>query len=241
MRRCPAGSLPSTAPKSGSTIDTAGSVPAAASAKNCCVVRRCRTAPAQPERVQVGGVRLVAADRVRHPGNPPADGRQPAQEHEPAPAEQPLEHDERRVHVVVVHPGDVVAGQRVEDRPGGRVVHQVPGQVVDQPVRGAADEEPPVRERRPEAGAEPAVGHREGPREPVVERQVLLGPVAHRDGRVRRRARSPRSTWRTRRTCRRRTRCGSRARSGSGCQGPGPWSAGARRRRAARWAAGSRR
>jgi len=36
------------APKSGSTIDTAGSVPAAASAKNCGVVRRCRTAPASP-------------------------------------------------------------------------------------------------------------------------------------------------------------------------------------------------
>jgi hypothetical protein len=36
------------APKSGSTIDTAGSVPAAASAKNRGVVRRCRTAPTSP-------------------------------------------------------------------------------------------------------------------------------------------------------------------------------------------------
>ena len=34
--------------KSGSTIDTAGSVPAAASAKNREVLRRCRTAPASP-------------------------------------------------------------------------------------------------------------------------------------------------------------------------------------------------
>ena len=42
------------------------------------------------------------------------------------------------------------------------------------------DEEPAVRERRAQAGAEPAVGQREGPREPVVERQVVLGPVAHR-------------------------------------------------------------
>jgi hypothetical protein len=35
-------------PKSGSTIDTAGSVPAAASAKNACVDRRCRAARASP-------------------------------------------------------------------------------------------------------------------------------------------------------------------------------------------------
>ena len=85
------------------------------------------------------------------------------------------------MHVVIVHPGDAAGGQRVEDRPGRRVVHQVPRQVIDQPVRGAADEEPPVGEGRPQAGAEPAVGHREGPRELVIERQLSGGPVPHGD------------------------------------------------------------
>src|SRR2546430_11478378 len=44
--------------------------------------------------------------------------------------------------------------------------------------RSARDEEPAVRERRAQAGAEPVVGQRERPREPVVEGQVVLGPVA---------------------------------------------------------------
>ena len=103
----------------------------------------------------------------------------------PRHAQRPLQQRARRVHVVVVDPADPVAGQHVEDRPGFRVVHQVPRQVVDEAVRGPGHHEPPVRERRPQAGAEPAVGQRERARQPVVERQVLLGPVAHRHGRVR--------------------------------------------------------
>ena len=141
-------------------------------------------APGEAERVQVGGERLVAADGVGHPRQPPAKLGEPPHRDQAAPAEQPREHHRGRVHVVVVHPGDVVGGQRVEDRPRGRVVDQVPRQVVDQAVRGAGDQEPPVRERRPQAGAEPAVRHREGARKPVVERQLGLRPVAHRHGRV---------------------------------------------------------
>ena len=103
----------------------------------------------------------------------------------PAQAQRPLQQRARGGHVVVVDPVDPVPGQQVEDRPGFRVVHQVPRQVVDEAVRGPGHHEPPVRERRPQAGAEPAVGQRERARQAVVERQVLLGPVAHRHGRVR--------------------------------------------------------
>ena len=137
----------------------------------------------QPERVQVGGERLVADGPVGHAGQPPAGLRQPPDRGQPAAAEHPAQ---QRVvpHVVVVDPVDAVPGEHVEDRPGLRVVDDVPGQVVHEPVGGARDEEPAVRERRAQAGAEPVIGQRERPRQPVVEGQVLLGPVAHRHGRV---------------------------------------------------------
>ena len=70
-------------------------------------------------------------------------------------------------------------GQRVEDGPVGRVVEQVVRRVADQAVRRAGDQEPAVGERRAQARTEPPVGQRERARQPVVERQVLLGPVAH--------------------------------------------------------------
>jgi hypothetical protein len=138
----------------------------------------------QPERVQVGGERLVAARRVHHAGQPVAHLGEPAQREQPVGAQQPPEHDGHRVDAVVVDPRDVMRGQRVKDGAGLGVVHHVPRQVVDEPVRGAGDEEPAVGEGWPQARAEPPVRDRERPRQPVVERQVGLGPVAHRNGRV---------------------------------------------------------
>ena len=84
----------------------------------------------------------------------------------------------------VVDPGDPVPGQHVHDRARPRPVEQVEGQVVHQAVGGPGEQEPAVRERRPQARAEPAVRQRERPGERVVERQVLVGPVAHGGGRV---------------------------------------------------------
>ena len=75
-------------------------------------------------------------------------------------------------------------GQHVHDRAGLRPVQQVDWQVVHQAVGRPGQQEPAVRERRPEARAEPAVGQREGPGQPVVEGQVLLGPVGHGRGLV---------------------------------------------------------
>ena len=141
-------------------------------------------AAAQPERVQVGGERLVADGPVGHAGQPPAGLRQPPYGGQPAAAEYPAHQHGVVPHVVVVDPADAVPGQHVEDRSGLRVVDDVPGQVVHKPVGRTRDEEPAVRERRAQAGAEPVIGQRERPREPVVEGQVLFGPVAHRHGRV---------------------------------------------------------
>ena len=75
-------------------------------------------------------------------------------------------------------------GQHLGDRARPRPVEQVERQVVHQPVGRPRQQEPPVGERRPEAGTEPAVGQREGPGKTVIEGQVLLGPVAHRRGLV---------------------------------------------------------
>ena len=63
--------------------------------------------------------------------------------------------------------------------PAGGIVEQVVRGVVDQAVRCARDQEAPVGERGAQARAEPAIGQRERPGQPVVERQVMLGPVAH--------------------------------------------------------------
>ena len=75
-------------------------------------------------------------------------------------------------------------GQHLHDGARLRPVKQVDRQVIHQAVGRTRQQEPAVRERRPEAGAEPAVGEREGPGQPVVEGQVLLGPVAHGRGLV---------------------------------------------------------
>ena len=84
----------------------------------------------------------------------------------------------------VVDPGDPVPGQHVHDRAGPGPVEQVDRQVIHEAVGRAREQEPAVRERRPEAGAEPVVGQREGPGQPVVERQVPVGPVGHGRGLV---------------------------------------------------------
>src|SRR6201996_322025 len=80
---------------------------------------------------------------------------------------------------MVVAPGNPVIGQQVEDGARRRVVHQVVRRVVDQAMRGAGDQEAAVGKGRAEAGAEPVVGQWERLGKSVVERQVVLGPVAH--------------------------------------------------------------
>ena len=56
-------------PKSGSTIDTDGSVPAAASSKNCCVVRRCLTARASPSGYRSAVNDLLPRTALATPGS----------------------------------------------------------------------------------------------------------------------------------------------------------------------------
>ena len=53
--------------------------------------------------------------------------------------------------------------------------------VVDRAERRAGEEEPAVGIRLRQDGTEPPVAHREGLGEPVVEGDVVAGPVAHRD------------------------------------------------------------
>ena len=84
----------------------------------------------------------------------------------------------------VVDPGDPVPGQHVHDRARPRPVQEVEGQVIHQAVGCPGQQEPPVRKRRPEARAEPVVGQRKGPGQPVVEGQILVGPVGHGRGLV---------------------------------------------------------
>ncbi len=74
-------------------------------------------------------------------------------------------------------------GQHVEDGPGRRIVEQVVGGVVDQAVRRSRDEKAAVGEGGTQARAEPMIGQRERPGQPIVERQVRFAPVAHADGR----------------------------------------------------------
>ena len=155
-------------------------------------------------------------------------------------------------HRVVVGPGDPVPGQHVEDGPGGGIVEQVVGRVVDQAVRGSRDEETAVGERGPQARAEPAIGDREGARKSVVERQVVLAPVAHPGGRRLRRdvsrrrppprwpATVPPARWsRSRRICPRPTERDWRASSATAPPGAAPARAGERpgrpRRRCRGW------
>ncbi len=75
-------------------------------------------------------------------------------------------------------------GQHVHDRSGLRPVQQVDGQVIHQAVGRPGQQEPAVREGGPEARAEPVVGQRKSPGQPVVEGQVLVGPVGHGRGLV---------------------------------------------------------
>jgi hypothetical protein len=51
----------------------------------------------------------------------------------------------------VVDPGDPVPGQHVHDRAGPRPVQQIEGQVIHQAIGRPGQQEPAVRERRPEA------------------------------------------------------------------------------------------
>ncbi len=86
-------------------------------------------------------------------------------------------------HRMIVGPRDPVLGEQVEDGPSRRVVKQVVQRVVDETVRCSRDEKTPVRKGRTKARAEPVIGQREGPGQPVVERQVTFRPVAHARGR----------------------------------------------------------
>ena len=194
--------------KSGSTRQNAGSVPLRASAKNCSVLRTCRMYRPKP----TGNTSAVNWMSFWMPcatdgWNRPADSSRRLVIRLlwwRVPAEPGLVAG----HRVVVHPGDAVPGQRVEDGPVRRVVEQIVGRVADQAVSRAGDQEPAVGERRAQARAEPPVGQRERAGQPVVERQVLLGPVAHghrgRFGPVRRPAHRRPAGWRSR--TRRRTR-----------------------------------
>ena len=75
-------------------------------------------------------------------------------------------------------------GQHVHDGAGPRPVQQVEGQVIHQAVGRPGQQEPAVRERRPETRAEPAVGQRKRPGQPVVKGQILVRPVGHGRGLV---------------------------------------------------------
>ena len=75
-------------------------------------------------------------------------------------------------------------GQHVHDGAALGPVQQVEGQVIHQAVGRPGQQEPPVRERRPETRAEPAVGQRKSPGQPVVEGQIPVRPVDHGRGLV---------------------------------------------------------
>ena len=140
--------------------------------------------PDHPERVNRRRELEVPLEHVAGLAERPAEGGQMV----PGPAATVLHVAAERGLVAagrpVVDPGDPVPGQHVHDRARPRPVKQVEGQVVHQAVGGPGEQEPAVRERRAQARAEPAVRQRERPGERVVERQILLGPVAHGGGLV---------------------------------------------------------
>ena len=150
-----------------------------ASVKNWSAGRRCNRQRASPSGYKPAVNDMLPRSMVTSGGNHrPKDTRR--RKRQAVAAEGPLEHYAGLGHVVVVHPRDAVPGQHVEDRPRGWVVDQVERQVIDEAVGGPGDQETPVGECRAEARAEPVVGERECLGQPVVEGQVLLGPVAHR-------------------------------------------------------------
>src|SRR4051794_24879649 len=85
---------------------------------------------------------------------------------------------------VIVRPADPMSGEEVEHSAVGRPVERVGELVRREPVRGAGNEEPTVRERRTETRREPPVRERERGRQSRIERKVLTRPIAHRDVRL---------------------------------------------------------
>jgi hypothetical protein len=88
---------------------------------------------------------------------------------------------------MVVHAAELVASHQLKDgacRCGGDESDRL---VVDETVCGAGDQEPPVRERRPQTRAVPVVGESERLGQRVVERQLVFGPEPQRRGDVGRR------------------------------------------------------
>src|ERR1700694_5949497 len=80
---------------------------------------------------------------------------------------------------VVVHPGDAVPGQQIEDRSVGWAVKSLADPVADEAVGRPGYEEVRVRKRRSQARGEPSVGQGKDPGKSVIKGQVLLGPKAH--------------------------------------------------------------
>ena len=138
--------------------------------------------PADPEREDVARELDVLLHAVGHGGPGAARGGQAAPGHLAGVPRIVPPPGLLAGHRVVVGPGDPMLGQQVEDGPGGRIVEQVAGRVVDQAMRRTRDEETAVGEGGTQARTEPVIGQRERPGEPVIERQVSFGPVAHADG-----------------------------------------------------------
>ena len=133
-----------------------------------------------PERVKRRRELQIPLERVAGLTQRTAEGGQMV----PGPA-APVPHEAAELGLVaagrpVVDPGDLVPAQHVHDRACPRPVQQVDRQVIHQAIGCPRQQEPAVRERRPEARAEPSVGQRKGPGQPVVEGQILVGPVGHR-------------------------------------------------------------
>ena len=170
--------------KSGSTMQNDGRSPESASAKKLLDAADVGHVAGHPERVNGRRELEIPLEHVAGLAQRAAEGGQVV----PGPA-APVLHEAAELGLVaagrpVVDPGDPVPGQHVHDRAGPRPVQQVERQVIHQAVGRPGQQEPAVGERRPEAGAEPAVGQREGPGQPVVEGQVLAGPVGHGGGLV---------------------------------------------------------